>query len=747
VRRRGRALRLGALAAALACNGEVRAQAPSPADSALEAPVRPPRLRSSADVTYPAGAAGDARVELTLTVGADGAVVAAEAAAGPEPFASAAVSAAQSWRFEPALRAGKPTAVQIRFEVLFTEPPAPANAPANRGEAPPDPAPPSGQARPIEVTVEGERPVNAPAQASMGRAEVRELPGAFGDPFRAIEAMPGVTPIASGLPFFYVRGAPPGNVGYFIDGVRVPYLFHIGAGPAVIHPALVERVDLYSAAYPARFGRYSGGIVAAETNQPRPELHGEYNVRLFDLGALAETGFADGRGTALAAFRYSYTAAAISLFVDEVQLDYRDYEARVSYDVTPDDRLTLFSFGSYDLLGERRNDELKVLYGSEFYRVDARYDHRLGRDSSVRTAVTFGWDQTRIPDQPRNARDTLLGARVEASHAASEGVTLRGGADVQLDAFQADDFPNSDPDDPNIRRFNELFPPREDVAVGGHADVVLRGEGVEVTPGLRVDLYRSGGETAVGVDPRIASRIRVGERVHVLHTFGIAHQPPSFLIPLPGLAIGELRGGLQRSIQASAGVELALPEETTASLTAFENVFLNMSDTLAALRPGEENVLADVRSQGSAHGLELYVRRKMTRKLGGFLSYTLSRSSRSLGRERFPSGFDRTHVGNAAIAYDLGRRWRAGTRFTLYTGVPKLPNTKGTIPPLREKHPEREPLFYRLDLRLEKRWVLGKAAWIAFVAEVMNVTLNTETLLGEEFGPVTIPSLGVEGGF
>lgn len=83
----------------------------------------------------------------------------------------------------------------------------------------------------------------------------------------------------------------------------------------------------------------------------------------------------------------------------------------------------------------------------------------------------------------------------------------------------------------------------------------------------------------------------------------------------------------------------------------------------------------------------------------------------------------------------------------LYTGVPKLPNTKGNIPRLREEHPEREPLFYRIDLRLEKRWVLGKAAWIAFVAEVMNVTLNTETLLGEEFGPVTIPSLGVEGGF
>ncbi|MEI9949386.1 MAG: hypothetical protein WDO74_10485 [Pseudomonadota bacterium] len=32
------------------------------------------------------------------------------------------------------------------------------------------------------------------------------------------------------LPFFFVRGAPPGNVGYFLDGIRVPLLFHIALG-------------------------------------------------------------------------------------------------------------------------------------------------------------------------------------------------------------------------------------------------------------------------------------------------------------------------------------------------------------------------------------------------------------------------------------------------------------------------------------------------------------------------------------
>src|SRR6185436_8822896 len=109
---------------------------------------------------------------------------------------------------------------------------------------------------------------NAPGRPhadSIARAEARQLPGAFGDPFRAIEAAPGLTPVLSGLPYFYVRGAPPSNVGYFFDGVRVPYLFHFGLGPAVVHPSLVDKLDLYPGSYPAAYGRFAGAIVAAET--------------------------------------------------------------------------------------------------------------------------------------------------------------------------------------------------------------------------------------------------------------------------------------------------------------------------------------------------------------------------------------------------------------------------------------------------------------------------------------------------
>lgn len=605
----------------------------------------------------------------------------------------------------------------------------------------------------IEVVVHGEKP--APAVKTFSRDEVRLIPGAFGDPFRAIESMPGVVPVASGLPFFYVRGAPPGNVGYFLDGVRVPYLYHVMFGPSVVHPGLVERVDLHSGGYPARFGRFAGGIVAAETNPPRPELHGEGNVRLFDAGALVESGFADGRGTALVGGRYSYTATLLSLMAPEIELAYRDYQLRLSYDLSPRDRLTVFSFGAYDLLGRERNGDLTVLFGTEFYRLDLRHDHDTGH-GSLRTAFTLGLDRTAnafLAGEQRTITTRILGARTALDHRLSDATRFRAGTDGTVERYVASAQKYADPDSPDTRAFNQSFPPRTDLTFGVWADLVLDvTPEVSVIPGARVDLYRSASASAVGVDPRISARFSVSDSVRIIHAYGIAHQPPSFVLPIPGLTPASLENGLQRSLQTSAGVEVDVADATTASLTLFYNAFFGMTDALgsrSSTQGGPPIQEIDARSQGSALGAEIFVKRKLTRRLGGFVSYTLSRSSRSLGNEEFPSNFDRTHVLNGALGYDVGRGWRPGGRVVFYTGTPiqASQNEAAISPPRTTDDVDRSPAFFRLDLRLEKRWALGGSTWLSFVAEVLNATLSKESFGDEEIGPVTIPSLGLEGGF
>src|SRR5450432_2969601 len=71
-----------------------------------------------------------------------------------------------------------------------------------------------------EVIVRGVRPreKQTPVDERFTGDEIHDIPGTFGDPGRAIEALPGVATMASILPFYFIRGSTPANTGYFVDG-------------------------------------------------------------------------------------------------------------------------------------------------------------------------------------------------------------------------------------------------------------------------------------------------------------------------------------------------------------------------------------------------------------------------------------------------------------------------------------------------------------------------------------------------
>ncbi len=741
-----------------------------------------PRPLTPLTARYPDGAEGDASVIVKLVVEKDGTVASADVVLGKEPFASAAAAAARSFKFVPARRDGAPIRAAIRVEVTFTAPvpvPAPDTAPGQAGSPPPkdsagqpasppkNTAPPGGTPpspgtppappEPIDVNVRGL--VAPPGATTMSRAEVRLLPGAFGDPFRAVETLPGITPLASGIPYFFVRGAPPGNVGYFIDGIRVPLLFHLGLGPSVIHPALVDRVDLYPGGYPSRFGRFAGAIVSGETRLPRPDINGEAQLRLVDAGAMLEAPFAGGRGSALVGGRYSYTGLLFTLLQSDLKLDYWDYQTRVSCDVTPSETLTLFAFGARDFLGDKDPDTKKdrTLVDTTFHRLDLRYERRLAPDSHLRSSLTFGWDETGFDGG--STRDVLFAHRAELRLSPSPMLTFRAGTDATMDVVDntlslarvgGDNVGNDIP---------ISLSSRYDFYASAWADAVVKiTDRFEVTPGLRLDFYGSTGVrggTAFAVEPRLSSVLHIKPWLRLVQAHGLASQRPSFLVAGPGFT-PDFQGTLQRTFQSSAGVEADVPLDMEAKLVLFRNAFFDMTDAFGTSSTltdfGTPDTYSSARALGSAMGMEVSLRRRMTKRVGGFLSYTLSRSERMIGTNRFLSSTNRTHVLNLALGVDIWRGLRAGVRVVVYSGYPEITQSSPASPPMSTGRDL--PTFFRLDQRLEKRWALGGTRWLSLVLEMQNSTLSTETLgitCDEKcepivIGPVAIPSIGLEGG-
>ena len=691
------------------------------------------------------GALGAAMVLLELVIERDGSVASVLVVSGEEPFASAASEAASGWRFDPATSGGQAVPARIRFEVRYT-PPMPA-PPLPEVDLEPLAAP-EPVVQVTEVQVFGDI---APGSLGLSQAEARVLPGAFADPFRAVSVLPGVGQMVTGLPLYMVRGAPPGNLGFMIDGIRVPLLFHAFLGPAVIHPKMIERIDLHAGGYPASFGRFAGGVVSADLSEPQGHFNGEWSARLTDAGAFVDAPFAAGRGNVMLAGRYSYSALILSLLSD-VTLEYWDYQALVGYDTSARGRLSVFAFGAYDYArippdpaerGAAGDGENAVL----FHRVDLRYDHRYGDHTKLRAAATFGLEGTR--GGQGLVRDVSAGGRVELRSQLSSAALLRAGTNLSVDSYELELDPNTE----NFLDVVGLFPSRTDSVWGVHADVVLdAAPGVTLTPGIRVDRYASAERNALGVSPRLAASFRVSDAVSIEHALGIADQPPNFVPGVPGVAVAGLPGGLQRSVQTSAGVRAELFGSISSTTSVFYNGYFQLTDPFGQNQDLDLDIdEAQVRSLGRAMGLEVMLQRRMTRGLGGMLSYTLSRSTRSYERIHSLSGYDRPHVLNAAVGVDLGRRWLFSAGGLVYSGVPG----SRTLGERKIFDQSRARPFFRVDLRLEKRFQLSPTSWWAIVAELMNASLSREVLRRPcepgcrdvVVGPIVLPSLGVRGQF
>ncbi len=736
---------LGGSAAVLAEPGSE-----SGSGTATDSPeIRPPEPITTV-VPAPIDPEKTTLVLLELLIDAEGHVEQAKALEGPEPFRTAALTAASDFRFEPARRLGRPVASRIRFLVRF-EPPSPLPGPEPATSGRPEPSSSKAPERPgadtVEVVVSGVRP--AYTTGVITRAEARELPGTFGDPLRAVEASTGVMPIFSGVPFFFVRGAPPGNVGVFLDGIRVPFLYHALLGPSVVHPALIERVDLHRGAAPAQYGRYAGAIITAETREPLSRLGGEGNVRIFDAGGLVETPFADGRGHVLLGGRYSYTALVASL-ISGANLNYWDYQARGDIATGDHSRLGVFTFGAFDLYetdDESDASATKRGAGTQFHRIDVRHDIKFG-GTSVRVATTMGYDRTGSP--AGYLSDRVLGVRSLVEQKLDGTLTLTAGHDVTMDVYELDlDLTSADADD-----LSRLFPARTDLNSGVHAELAYSpAPFVSVAPGARVDAYRVGSETIPGVDLRWSSAWHPGAGIHAHQSLGLSHQSPNYVPQVPAASVGTLKGGLQEAIQASSGLSFDLPLDLKLAATAFHARFRDLLDPIGSARDlsfDPESI--NRRERGSSIGLELELHRALTQRIGGFLGYTLSRTERTNDVRNSLAAFDRTHVVQGALAIDLGRHWRAGTRAVYYSGIPGRmlrPNSQDTY----FSNAQRSAPFFRVDLRLEKRWPIAGRGYWALVAEMLNATLSREitrrdcTAGGcddEGSGPVAIPSVGLE---
>jgi hypothetical protein len=619
-------------------------------------------------------------------------------------------------------------------------------------------------------------------ETGLSTVELRQIPGAQSDAGKALENLPGVARPGLGGSELVVWGAAPEETRVVIDGMEIPALYHLGGLRSVVHSGFLRTLTLVPGGYGAEYGRGLGGLVRMASRGPPVERYqGELDVDILDASFEAGTPIGNGGGV-LAAGRVGYLDRILggTLSSDSRHLfplpHYRDLQGKLVLPLRDDEKIEVIFLTSSDARAVSNNAASPSSLAEEdrsqsFSRLGVRYVRALADRSAASLIPFVGWDRARrqevagLGSADESIASTVLGLRGEYGAPLTPRLSLVLGFDGILTIA-------------NVQRSGSAtLPPREgDIAAfgqpisgGASADSWNASIGNlapyaapeislgrwRLLPSLRLGGYwisasRSTPEN--GVTPRAgSSRLSwsPAPRLAVAHqtrswlreslAFGLYHQAPS-----PGdlsAVFGSPTLGVAHSLHIVAGTDIGNGRRFTAQPTLF---YRYMWD-LVMRNPAQNPPLAHALVQdgvGRAFGAQILLRFAPHPALSGWLAYTLSRSERRYASESSYRLFDQdqthvlTFVGNASFG-----EFVVGTRFRLATGMPRTPVVGGYLdattgqyqPIFGQQNSIRLPVFYSLDLRIEKHF---RRRWVdvAPYLEILNLTnhANVEELAYDE---------------
>ncbi len=600
--------------------------------------------------------------------------------------------------------------------------------------------------------------------------EVRRIPGTFGDPVRVIQNLPGAARSPFGSGALVIRGANPEDSGVYIDGIRIPLIYHLGGYVSVINSDLIEAVNYLPGSYGVQYGRSMGGVVDVTTKQEFPETaRASWSTDLLDSGGLYQGRVSEDWGVAAAA-RRSYIDAVLAIdgLLPNPSLIVRprwyDYQVKADRLDTDRDRLSVFVFGFQDDLLVSTGDDFAQGTDSDTqgdigttystHRGYVLWEHPFSDRLMLRFIPSLGIDGARFSlgsDTRIDQWQVLAEVRSELLFSPSDALTVTTGLDfIGGNYWFTAELPINPESFADYDPLSEREPfIAEGRGLGWGPDTYLKADirpledrdKLLISPGVRVDFVTitdfDNPETlfqAAAIDPRLSARYWLTEGAALKVGGGIYNQPP-----LP-FEIWRPEGTVELGFERSYAAEIGWQQRISQAVEADTSVFYKWLDDLIIENP-EFTSLEDqyfVNSGvGRIYGWETIIRHAPVNNLFGWVSYTLSRSERNDNPEVTPTEgvadlfeaaqgdwylfeLDQTHILVAVAGYQLPRDWGVSGKVQYVTGNPYTPYSGGVYDldqdfyfpyAAGEYGSQRLAPFFAVDARVDrlftfKRWQL-----------------------------------------
>lgn len=532
-----------------------------------------------------------------------------------------------------------------------------------------------------EIIIRGAKRQETSRKTVTIQEAIKVAPG--GDPAQIPKLLPGVQSETFG-PGIVVRGSGPNDSRYAIDEWEVPFIFHRVGGISIIPEQILSDVEFSSGGFGAQYGGATGGVVVLRTKSEVPErATTEFRVNIPLYSSLYHgRPIDDGKAYFAVSARRSYIETLLPIILKQMN---EEADSLTLVPVFGDAHLYYFrptDGGHWKMLVLGAYDGLQLAFPSDIANnEDGRGEFNL-RDSVTaiglewKSALDRDWTLTIAPQLTNvESKFNIVGNRInlgvrgprvkgELARRLTGKERLYVGAEVERLIGTADVLaPQIDENDPFFD-FEEA--PKEEVKVTQHVTNVSTWLSVDqelgpvmLTPGVRA-FYASSIQKS-SADPRLNARYQVTSPSAIKAAVGQYSKFPEYRDTSEKFGNKDL--DFIKSNHYVLGVETNWDDRWTTDFQGF------YKDTRNLVRQDPET---NTNNDGSqiAYGAEAFIRRNLTQRLFGWLSYTYSKNrERDSDAETYRnSQYDQTHVANLVGNYKLTSIWELGGRLIYHTG-------------------------------------------------------------------------------
>lgn len=614
----------------------------------------------------------------------------------------------------------------------------------------------------LEIVVEAQAASPHLSRQVLDRERVEKVPGAFDDPFRLAQSLPGVASTPEYSPTsgaLVVRGSAPGESRVFLDGVELPYLYHFQQYASVVHSRLLDELAIYPSAYGPEWGDAVGGIAAARTRRPDPvRPHGGLNLNTITGGAWIQAPVGGDRAVSLSARRSYADLFDSSNDQYTVWPVFWDYLASAEQGVAGGGRVGLTLLGAGDSYGRYVGDTGLLDPLSQAAAPDFRFSRAFhgailsaelsGAASQHDTTLGVTHDSWggALPGGRQDRRAVQPVIRHTSRFRLSDALLLSLGGDGNLQSVTrtvetARTWAELAQEVPLLAQGQPLDDSASRLRGGVWVEPRLRWGIARIQPGLRLQ-----GDSLVGagaLEPRLGAQLHVSDTLQLRAAGGRHTQAPE----VDTLLRAGPQVALMDSWQAILGADWAAAGRWELGIEGW----LRTVDDAVIDQPGHP-----VRTvQGEAGGVELTTRYRVRARFFTYASLALGRSL----RDGAPADYDQPVIANLVASWDFAAGWNAGLRYRYASGLPFTPlsgaydgDTDTWDPVPGRTNSDRLPDYQKLDLHLERAWEFRtwtltgyfEAWWVPAGSNAMYVVHSYDyTHDATVAGPPFLPLVGI----